>query len=87
MNFEKPKRKRKRRARRYSWQRLVLILSLAIPSSLLLMQPRIGQSLFADGIAISVMICAMVYLVYQAVVWLLARYLGILDDPPIQHED
>ncbi|MEO1287210.1 MAG: hypothetical protein AAFV93_05535 [Chloroflexota bacterium] len=77
---EKPKRKIKRNDKRQSWQRLLLILVIAIPSSLAVLHPRIGQSLFADGIALSVIICAAVYLTYQAILWSIATYLGVLDE-------
>ena len=79
MQLEKPKRKG--RPQQKSLIRSVLIVIMLLPLALVVLHPRIGQSLFADGIALSVLICAAVYLVHQAFVYLIASYLGLIHEP------
>lgn len=78
MFIEKPKRKA--RPQRQSIIRFLLILIMIVPVFFVIQHPRIGGSLFTDGIALSVMICAAVYIVHQIVLWLIACYTGILYD-------
>lgn len=77
MFIDKPKRKRRQRK---SFLRFFLIALIIIPAALFAFHPRVSDSLLADGIALSVMICAAVYIVHQAIVWLIAAYLGLLED-------
>lgn len=80
------KRKRKPQSAYRSWIRLVLIMLIVAPASFVALHPRFGQSLFADGIALSIGICAAVYLVHTGILWGIAQYLGI-DDTQTQADD
>lgn len=75
MFMEKPKRKSKHQKK--SLTRFLLISLIIVPGILFALNPAFGQSLLADGIALSVMICAAVYIVHQGVLWLIASYLNI----------
>ncbi len=78
MFIEKPKRKAK--PRKKSFIRSVLIMLMIAPLAFLVLHPSIGQSLLANGIALSVMICAAVYILHQGILWLIASYLNISDE-------
>jgi|GEM_PF-5998103 len=78
MVTEKPKRKRRPQSK--STIRFILILVMIVPVFFVARHPRIGNSLLTDGIAISVLICSAVYVLYQLALWLIAAYMGILSD-------
>lgn len=69
---EKPKRHHQKK----SGTRIFLIALIAIPAILFALQPNMGTSLLQEGIALSVMICSAVYIVHQAILGLIASYLG-----------
>lgn len=80
--MEKQKRKSKREKK--SPIRFLLIMLIIAPASLVVLHPAIGKSLLADGISLSVMICAAVYIVHQGLLWLIASYLNIPSDETIE---
>jgi len=81
MFIEKPKRKQK--PAKKSVIRSLLIVLMIAPIAFIALNPVFGQSLLADGIALSVMICAAVYIVHQGIVWLIAAYLHTPGEAPV----
>lgn len=73
---EKPKRHPKKKP----IIRFVLIALIAIPAILFVLNPNVDNGLLKDGIALSVMICSAVYIVHQGIVWLIASYLGFVEN-------
>lgn len=73
---EKPKRHPKKKP----IIRFVLIALIAIPAILFVLNPNVDNGLLKDGIALSVMICSAVYIVHHVIVWLIASYLGFVED-------
>ncbi|MGJ3237752.1 MAG: hypothetical protein ACFE0Q_03500 [Anaerolineae bacterium] len=71
-----PKRKRTPQRPRHTLIRMVLALLIGAPATFLVLHPTVSQSLLADGIALSVMLCASVYLLQQAILWGISTYLN-----------
>ena len=76
------KAKRKQKSGKKSLIRSILIMLMISPFAFFALHPAFGQSLLADGIALSVMICASVYILHQAILWLIATMLQIPAETP-----
>jgi len=75
------KRKRKTTSSYRAWIRILLIVLMAAPMTFIALHPHFGQSLLADGIALSIGICAAVYLVHTGILSLINHYLGMNELP------
>ena len=67
---EKPKRQSKSRFINVRWL-LIAILALPLPMTIYFNR-RVDTSQFVDMLLIGFMLCCTLYIVYQAVVWLLS---------------
>lgn len=75
MQFGKPKRKRQ--PNKKFTIRFVLIALMVVPMMLLVFNPTMGTNLMTDGIALSIMISAAVYILHQLILIAIARYLHV----------
>ena len=73
MTPEKPKRTASNHKKVNT--RLFLIAIMVIPLMFIVFRPGVDGGLFADGLALSIMITASLYIMYQGIIWALSTYL------------
>lgn len=79
---EKPKHSATPRRTNARWL-LIILMSLPLPATIL-MNRRLPTSQIVDMMLIGIMLCCVVYLLYQGIMWMLAMVFRVTDESSIE---